>query len=66
VTEVNCAELFRCFAGTAVRMRRKGLRLDMQFDLATQPGKGLDPNDSTLKAMREAARQLGRAFDTEG
>jgi hypothetical protein len=59
------AELFRCFVGPAVRMNLKRLHLGVQFEMETPPGKELDPNDSALKAMREAARQLGLEFEIE-
>jgi len=33
--------------------------------METFPDKGLDLNDPSLKAMQEAARQLGIKFETE-
>jgi hypothetical protein len=40
-------------------MNLKRLTLGVGFVLEAQDGAPLDPNDPNLKAMREAARQLG-------
>ncbi|MBL7205279.1 MAG: ATP-binding protein [Desulfobacteraceae bacterium] len=61
----NYGELFRCFVGPAARMNLKKLNLGIQFEMETFPEKELDPNDPSLKAMQEAARQLGIKFETE-
>lgn len=61
----NYGELFRCFVGPAVRMNLKKLHLGVQFEMEAGEDKGLDPNDSSLKAMKEAARQLGLDFEVE-
>jgi hypothetical protein len=61
----NYGELFRCFVGPAARMNLKKLNLGIQFEMETLPDKALDPNDPSLKAMKEAARQLGIRFETE-
>jgi len=61
----NYGELFRCFVGPAARMNLKKLKLGVQFEMETFPEKELDPNDPSLKAMQEAARQLGMKFETE-
>lgn len=61
----NWAEVFRCFIAPAVRMNLKRLRLGINFDLETQAGQGLDENDPALKAMKEAARQLGVELEDE-
>jgi len=61
----NYGELFRCFVGPAARMNLKKLNIGVQFEMETFPEKKLDPNDSSLKAMQEAARQLGIKFETE-
>lgn len=56
------AELFRCFVSPAARMNLKKLRLGIEFEMDLPEGQGLDTNDATLKAMNEAARQLGLQF----
>ena len=61
----NYSELFRCFVGPAARMNLKKLNLGVQFEMETLPDKALDSNDPSLKAMKEAARQLGIKFETE-
>lgn len=60
----NYSDLFRSFVGPAARMDLKRLQLGVRFEMETQPEKELDPNDPTLKAMKEAARQLGLSFET--
>jgi hypothetical protein len=61
----NYGELFRCFVGPAARMNLKKLNIGIQFEMETFQEKELDPNDPSLKAMQEAARQLGIKFETE-
>ena len=61
----NYAELFRCFVGPAVRMNLKTLNIGVQFEMETGAERELDPNDAALKAMREAAKQLGLTFEVE-
>jgi hypothetical protein len=61
----NWGELFRCFVGPAVRMQLKDVRLGVDFKLEAAADKPLDANDPALKAMREAARQLGLHFEEE-
>lgn len=61
----NYSELFRCFVSPAARMNLKKLHLGIQFEMETSPERELDPNDPSLKAMQEAARQLGIRFETE-
>jgi hypothetical protein len=58
VTVENYAELFRCFVGPAVRMKLKKLSIGVQFEMDTGEGQALDPNDPTLKSMREAAKPV--------
>lgn len=55
----NWTEIFRCFISPGVRMNLKHLRLGIDFELVTQDGIPLDENDPALKAMIEAAKQLG-------
>jgi hypothetical protein len=59
----NYHELFRCFIGPAARMNLKKLHLGVQFEMEVAGDQQLDPNDPALKAMKEAARQLGLKFD---
>ncbi|MBI2193014.1 MAG: ATP-binding protein [Planctomycetes bacterium] len=59
----NYGELFRCFVGPAARMDLKKFRIDVGFEMEAQETRSLDPNDPRLKAMKEAAHQLGLMFD---
>jgi hypothetical protein len=59
------ADLFRSFVGPGARMGLKKLRLGIDFELITQDGQPLDENDPRLKAMIEAARQLGLILKEE-
>jgi len=61
----NYGELFRCFVGPAARMNLKQLKLGVNFELEAHDQASLDPNDPNLKAMREAARQLGLTIVVE-
>ena len=46
-------------------MNLKKLHLGVQFEMEVSADQQLDPNDPALKAMKEAARQLGLKFETE-
>ena len=46
-------------------MNLKKLRLGIQFEMEASDGQELDPNDPSLKAMKEAAKQLGLKFNLE-
>lgn len=59
------SDIFRAFVNPAGRMNLKHLRLGIDFELETQDGQHLDENDPALKAMKEAARQLGLEIDTQ-
>ncbi len=59
-------EVFRCFVGPAARLGLKSLNLGIAFKLVAQDGQPLDPDHPTLKAMREAARQLGVQIVEDG
>ncbi len=59
----NWGELFRCFVGPAARMNLKKLGLGVQFEMVLPEDRPLGENDPTLKAMTEAARQLGLSFE---
>ena len=52
-------ELFRCFVGPSARMNLKRLGLGVQFEMELPEDEALSENDPALKAMKEAARQLG-------
>ena len=60
----NYADLFRCFINHAMSMHLK-IKPNVHFEVEVPNGKQLDVNDSALKAMQEAARQLGLSFKTE-
>lgn len=62
----NWGELFRCFVGPAARMNLKKLGLGVQFEMELPEGRALNENDPALKAMKEAARQLGLKLEVEG
>lgn len=62
----NWGELFRCFVGPAARMHLKKLGLRVQFEMVLPEDQPLGENDPALKAMQEAARQLGLELDIEG
>jgi hypothetical protein len=46
-------------------MSLKRLKLGIHFELETSDNAPLDPNDPSLKAMREAARQLELSLEAE-
>ena len=56
-------ELFRCFVGPAVRMNLKKLELGVRFEIVLPDDGTLNEDDSAIKAMKEAARQLGLMLD---
>jgi hypothetical protein len=56
-------ELFRCFVGPAARMNLKKLQLGVQFELQLPEGTTMSKNDPALKAMKEAAQQLGLTLE---
>lgn len=60
------SELFRCFVGPAARMNLKKLHLGVQFEMELPQGQALGEHDPALKAMKEAARQLGLTFEVDG
>jgi hypothetical protein len=62
----NWSDLFRCFVGPAARMKLKKLGLGVEFKMVLPEDQPLGENDPALKAMKEAARQLGLEFDSEG
>jgi len=46
-------------------MQLGALKLGIRFELEANPNAPLNPDDASLKAMREAARQLGLDLDEE-
>lgn len=58
-------ELFRCFVGPAARMDLKKLGLGVQFEMVLPEDRKLSETDPALKAMKEAARQLGLKLEIE-
>lgn len=46
-------------------MKLKKLRLGVNFVMESDPTNPLDADSASVKAMREAAKQLGLAFETE-
>ena len=59
------AELFRCFVGPAAQMRLKKLGLGVRFEMALPDDGAVSEDDAALKAMKEAARQLGLKLQIE-
>lgn len=55
----NWADVFRCFVSPATRLNPKKMKLGINFELEMPEGGGLDENNQALKAMEEAARQMG-------
>ena len=61
----NWGELFRCFVAPAARMNLRKLQLGVQFEMELPEATALSENDPALKAMKEAARQLGLTLETK-
>ena len=61
----NWGELFRCFVGPAARMDLKRLHLGVEFEMELPEGRTMSDKDAALKAMKEAARQLGLKLETQ-
>jgi len=59
VPQESWSDVFRCFISPAIRMQLKKLNLGIQFEIETSSAQPLDENDPVIKAMREAASQLG-------
>jgi hypothetical protein len=47
-------------------MNLKKLHLGVQFEMELPQGQALGEHDPALKAMKEAARQLGLTFEVDG
>ena len=59
------AELFRCFVGPAANMHLKELGLGVRFEMALHDDRAMSEDHAALKAMTEAARQLGLKLQIE-
>lgn len=59
------ADVFRCFVGPAARMNLKRLNLGINFEMEAGADAPLSPDHPSIKAMQEAARQLGLSLDVE-
>ena len=59
------AELFRCFVGPAAKMQLKELGLGVRFEMALHDDRAMTEDHAALKAMKEAARQLGLKLQIE-
>jgi hypothetical protein len=59
------AEIFRCFVNPAARMNLKRLNLGIRFEMEAGPDAPLSPDHPAIKAMQEAARQLGLSLDVD-
>ena len=58
-------EIFRCFVGPAARMNLKRLNLGIHFELEASPDVPLAADHPSVKAIQEAARQLGLSVEIE-
>lgn len=56
-------ELFRCFVKPSADLKPKRLKLGVEFDLAFDDEQGVGPDNPAIRAMKEAARQLGLDID---
>jgi hypothetical protein len=52
-------ELFRCFVKPSADLKPKKLKLGMDFELVFDDEQSVSPDSPTIRAMKEAARQLG-------
>ena len=59
----NYGELFRCFINPATRLKLKGLKIGVSFEM--DAGEGLEESNASLKGMKEAAQQLGLKYEEE-
>ncbi|MBI3910337.1 MAG: ATP-binding protein [Armatimonadetes bacterium] len=58
----NYGELFRCFISPAARMNLRNLKIGVSFEMEPNPESAPADDDPAIKAMQEAARQLGLDF----
>ncbi len=59
------SDVFRAFVGPGARMNLKVLKLGIDFEMETQDSQPLDESDPVLKAIEEAARQLGLPLEED-
>lgn len=55
----------RCQFSRHLMLKLKKLNLGVQFEIEASPDSLIDPSDPAVKAMAEAAKQLGLIFQTE-
>lgn len=65
ISAENWSDIFRAFVSPAVRMDLKRLKFGIDFEMQTKDDHPLDENDSTLKTIEEAARQLGLLIEKD-
>ncbi len=59
------ADVFRCFVSQSVRLNPKKLKLGIDFELVFDDEQKVKLDESSVKAMKEAARQLGLKMEVE-
>jgi hypothetical protein len=59
------SDVFRCFVSPAARLNPKKLELAVEIEAAFNEDRGLKPDDTAVKGMKEAARQLGLDIDVQ-
>ncbi|MGO8928804.1 MAG: hypothetical protein ACLQU3_18205 [Limisphaerales bacterium] len=59
------AELFRCFVKPSNDLNPKKLKLGVDFELAFDNDQNVSPDSPAIRAMKEAARQLGLEIDVQ-
>ncbi|MCU0784170.1 MAG: DUF499 domain-containing protein [Verrucomicrobia bacterium] len=59
------SDVFRCFVNPGVRLNPKKLKLGIDFELVFDDGQKVKLDEPSIKAMKEAARQLGLEMEVE-
>lgn len=59
------SDVFRCFVSPAARLNPKKLDLAVEIEAGFSEDRALKPDDVAVKAMKEAARQLGLEIEIE-
>jgi hypothetical protein len=62
----NWSDLFRSFIAPGTRLNLKRQRLSVDFELEWPDENAISAADAIVKAMKEAARQLGLSFEVFG